>query len=161
MRFLLVFAVVFLSCSSATKVVDAGQAPAVPAKLSETLDVTLLPADSFTVGKPIEFRMRVKNSTGKPQKFCTYHTLFEGLRNDLFLVKRTDGTVIDYRGMMAKRAPPGDDDFITLAPGEERVSKPVDLGEGYAFDSGAFTVMFPGNGISELPASAPVIVVVK
>jgi len=161
MRFLFVFAMLALSCSSKTTIIDAGQAHVVPVKVSETLDVTLLPAASFAAGSPIELRMRVKNSTGKPQKFCTYHTLFEGLRNDIFDVKNADGTKLDYRGMMAKRAPPGDDDFITLAPGEERTSNPVDISEGYAFSSGAFTVMFSGGAISELPASAPLIIIVK
>ena len=120
-------AMVMRSCSSKTTIVDSGQAPAVPVKVSETLDVTLLAAGSFTAGSPVELRMRVKNSTGKPQKLCTYHTLFEGLRNDIFDVKTGDGSKIDYRGMMAKRAPPGDDDFITLAPGEERIGNPVDI----------------------------------
>ena len=157
----LMLAMVMLSCSSKTTIVDAGQAPAVPVKVSETLDVTLLPAGSFTAGSPVELRMRVKNSTGKPQKFCTYHTLFEGLRNDLFEVKRVDGSALEYRGMMAKRAPPDADDFITLAPGEARVSDAVDVSEGYAFTPGTFSVVFTGGSISGLPASKPLSLTVK
>ncbi len=128
---------------------------------TDSLEVTLLPADALTAGKPIELRMRVKNSTSTPQKFCSYHTLFEGLRNDLFEVKRADGSELEYRGMMAKRAPPDADDFITLAPGEARTSEAVDVSEGYAFTPGTFSVVFTGGSISGLPASKPITVSVQ
>ena len=128
---------------------------------TDSLEVTILPPDALTVGQPIELRMRVKNATAKPQKFCTYHTLFEGLRNDLFEVKRADGSELEYRGMMAKRAPPDADDFITLAPGEERTSDAVDISEGYAFTPGTFSVVFTGGSISGLPASKPITVSVQ
>ena len=148
-----IFAMFTLTCASPPK--------PEPTVTTESLEVTLLPADALTAGKPIELRMRVKNSTGKPQKFCTYHTLFEGLRNDLFEVKRADGTELDYRGMMAKRAPPDADDFITLASGEERTSDAVDVSEGYAFTAGTFSVVFTGGSISGLPASKAISITVK
>lgn len=129
--------------------------------MPDALEVTLLPADALTAGQPIALRMQVKNPTPKPQKFCTYHTLFEGLRNDLFEVKRADGSALEYRGMMAKRAPPDADDFITLAPGEARTSDAVDVSEGYAFTPGTFTVVFTGGSISGLPASKPLSLTVK
>lgn len=163
---LVVVAVVFSACPSKSVFPDAGPlvvketAPMVPVKKT-TLEVTLLPAEGLTAGKPIQFRQRVRNSTGVELKFCRYHTLFEGLRNDVLDVKNGDGIDLDYRGMMAKRAPPGPEDFITVAPGAEVVSEWVDVSEGYAFTAGKFTVVFPGGGISELPSSSSIVVEVK
>ncbi|MGV3622933.1 MAG: hypothetical protein ACO1OB_19090 [Archangium sp.] len=165
--FIVVLAVVFVGCPSKT-VVDAGapvaevkEAPLVPLKINEAIEVTLLPRAEFTAGGPMEFQLRVRNTGTAPQKFCTYHTLFEGLRNDVLDVKSADGRELEYRGMMARRAPPGPEDFVTLEPGDERTSEPVDVSEGYAFTAGKFTVVFPGGGISGLPASAPVSIEVK
>lgn len=153
-----VFAMSTFACASR----DAHAPPPTPEPtvMPDALEVTLLPADALTADH-LELRMRVKNPTSKPQKFCTYHTLFEGLRNDLFEVKRADGSALEYRGMMAKRAPPDADDFITLAPGEARVSDAVDVSEGYAFTPGTFSVVFTGGSISGLPASKPLSLTVK
>ena len=54
------------------------------------LQVTLLPSTlSVASGAPVPVQMQVYNPTAAPVKFCTYHTLFEGLRNNLFLVEAT------------------------------------------------------------------------
>ncbi len=128
----------------------------VPVKVADSLEVSLVPSKSaYPLGKGMELRLRVRNPTTKPLRFCTYHTLFEGLRNDIFDVTGPAGDV-KYRGMMAKRAPPTEEDYLSLAPGAQVDSQPVDLGEGYAFDkAGKYTVVFPGGGISGLGASAP------
>lgn len=168
----LAVALLFCACSSKT-VVDAGappvkETPAVketpvepaPGKAG-VLEVTLTGGDAHLAGKPIKLRMRVKNPTGAPLRFCRYHTLFEGLRNDIFDVKRADGSELEYRGMMAKRAPPGPEDYVTVAPGEEVVSDEVDVSEGYPFTAGTHSIVFPGGGISGLPPSAPLDIDVK
>lgn len=137
------------------------EAVQVPTKINEALVVTLVPADTLTAKTSVEFRLRVKNPTNEPQEFCRYHTLFEGLRNDVLEVKSASGKVLDYRGMMAKRGPPTAEDMIRLDPGEETMSEAVDVRDGYAFTAGTFTVAFRGGTISGLPSSAPVTVGVK
>jgi hypothetical protein len=117
---------------------------------ADGLVVTLLPGPS-----PTSVVLQVENPTTTTKTFCDYHTPFEGLRNDLFEVRGVDGVVVDYRGMMAKRAPPGDDDFLDVPVSGRRTSDPVDLLEGYALTTGTWTVRFSGNGISGLPASTP------
>lgn len=140
---------------------DVKEVVQVPTKINEALVVTLVPADSMAAGTSVEFRLRVKNPTKEPQEFCRYHTLFESLRNDVLEVKNASGKKLEYRGMMAKRAPPTAEDMIRLEPGEESTSEAVDVREGYAFTPGRFTVVFPGSVISGLPASAPVSIGVK
>lgn len=58
------------------------------------------------------------------------------VRNNLFEVK-VDGKAVDYRGEMAKRAPP--DRFIELAPGTS-YSAVVELGETYPVPAGQHRV---------------------
>jgi hypothetical protein len=115
----------------------------------------------LTAGEGAEIEMTVSNPTGERRVFCTYHTPFEGIRNDIFEVHRADsGEELEYAGMMAKRAAPGPEDFITLAPNGYE-SAAVDLTDGYDFPvSGDYTVHFPGNMISGLPASNDVMVTV-
>lgn len=123
------------------------------------LQVTLLPSTlRVAAGAPVPLQMQVHNPTAQPVTFCTYHTLFEGLRNNLFVVETDAGVAVDYGGMMAKRAPPSSSDYRTLKAGETIVSDAVNIGEAYALKTGRYRVTFEGNGISGLSASAPVVV---
>ncbi|HEY1097430.1 MAG TPA: hypothetical protein VGF99_00825 [Myxococcota bacterium] len=123
-----------------------------------TLTTTLIVETSTPVaGGPLLVRQQVTNTTSTAQRFCTYHTLFEGLRNDILAVS-VEGRAVDYRGIMAKRAPPTAKDFIVVAPGETKTSDPVDVSAGYPLPAGEVTVTFTGNGISGLPAGTPTIV---
>lgn len=111
------------------------------------------------VGGEIKLRMTVHNPTQARRSFCTYHTPFEGLLNDIFSVSASKGDV-PYHGPMVKRAPPGPKDYIQLAPGESRQAT-VDLAEGYEIPSGGFAVSYRGSQISGLPFSGPVSLSVK
>jgi len=123
------------------------------------LQVTLLPSTlSVVAGAPVPLQMQVHNPTTKPVTFCTYHTLFEGLRNNLFVVQSDAGVAVDYRGMMAKRAPPSSSDYRTLKAGETIVSDAVNIGDGYALTTGRYRIAFEGNGISGLSASPAIVV---
>jgi len=106
-------------------------------------------------GGPATVRLTVRNPTDRPRTFCDYHTPFEGIRNHIFEVRDAAGAEIDYRGIMAKRAPPDDDDFITLAPGETR-SAEVDLADAYELPPGRYAVRFIGSDICGLPSSGTV-----
>lgn len=97
----------------------------------------------------------VHNPTDADRTFCTYHTPFEGLRNDILVVRRS-GRRVPYAGIMAKRAPPGPDDFRTLAAGES-ASVSFALTDGYALEPGTYNVLFAGNDVSGLPPSSSVI----
>ena len=64
------------------------------------------------------------------------------LANDVFTITSAKGPV-EYRGMMAKRAPPGPSGFAKIAPGAS-VETTVDLGADYGFPAagGTFRVKF-------------------
>ncbi len=166
MRFTCVFilAAVVSACSSTPSVdtaadaTTATQEAAMTTDHAEVLQVTLLPTTSATtVGGAVMVQMQVHNPSSSPATFCIYHTLFEGLRNNLFVVKDDAGVEVSYAGIMAKRGPPGPKDFKTVAAGETIVSTAVDVGAAYPLRAGKSTVTFAGNGISGLGAAvAPI-----
>lgn len=120
------------------------------------LTTTLRGPSSFPAGAPIKLTLTVEG----PGKFCVYHTPFEGVRNAFLTVHRDDGAEVPYAGMMAKRAPPGPEHFVTLARGEKRAAE-FDVREGYQLTRGAYRVRFEGGSISGLPASAELRITVE
>lgn len=118
---------------------------------TEGLTITLAPGQ----GAGVSVAMEVFNPTSARKIFCTYHTPFEGIRNEIFAIRDGNGDEVSYAGMMAKRAAPGPEDYITLAPNDAQ-SAEVDLTDGYDLAPGDYTVTFPGNMISGLDASNPV-----
>lgn len=116
------------------------------------LQVSLRPSEEV----PTAVRMEVFNPHPAPIEFCRAHTPFEGLRNDIFVVLDADGAEVPYRGMMAKRAPPGPDDCFPVGGGRHHEAE-VDLAPGYALQPGVtYTVRYRGSDISRLPDSEPV-----
>lgn len=100
----------------------------------------------------LSLRLLVENPTDGRRQFCSYHTPFEGIRNDIFEVRDAQGNELQYQGKMAKRAAPGKGDFVLLKAG---ASKSVDfsLEDAYDFASGKYTIQFRGTDISMLPSS--------
>lgn len=104
--------------------------------------------------------LTVSNPTEQTQQFCQYHTPFEGIANDILRVVDAHGQELDYRGMMKKRAPPTESDYVQLNPKLER-SVSFDPSLPYGMDaSGRYTVQFKGSGISGLPDSNEVGVII-
>lgn len=112
------------------------------------LAVTLTPGP----GGSTTVVMEVSNPTDAALEFCTYHTAFEGMANDIFVVVREDGSEVPYRGKMKKRAPPSRQDFVKLRPGASK-SAEIDLTLGYDLPTGRYEVHYRGSGISRLPDS--------
>lgn len=118
---------------------------------AEGLVVRVDPPETFASEGPALLTFTVANPTDRARVFCTYHTPFEGIRNDIFVVTAA-GAEVPYRGMMAKRAAPGPEDFLVMPPGSARQAQ-VDLREGYALPPGLVTVAYRGTAISGLPDS--------
>lgn len=115
---------------------------------------------TLTVVEGTQVTLEVANTSDEKAEFCTYHTPFEGIRNNIFVVERK-GEELPYRGMMAKRAPPTKKDHRKLKPGSSVTSDPVDLAEVYELKKGSYTVRFRGGGVSGLPDSEPIELVVR
>ena len=114
---------------------------------------TFVEVDSpCAAGGPVVVRFTVRNPTTANRTFCDYHTPMEGVRNDIFIIRRDDGSEVDYGGMMAKRAAPGPDNYIRLQPGDERTAE-VNIADDYDLPPGRYTIAFRGSGICGLPDS--------
>jgi len=104
--------------------------------------LTLL-AGKASLANGVEVTLKVTNTRESTEKFCDYHTPFEGIRNDIFEVIGPDGNALPYQGMMAKRAPPGPDDYIDVKGGDT-ASATVDLREVYPLKPGVHRVRYTG-----------------
>ena len=100
----------------------------------------------------LSLTLRVKNVVGEPRQFCDYHTPFEGIRNDILRIDNAKGEALDYRGMMAKRAAPGPDDYLTVQPNGAR-NVTFEVTDEYPITAGTFTVTFKGHSSNDLPDS--------
>ena len=107
----------------------------------------------YKLGDEVVIETTVTNVSAQKGKFCTYHTPFEGIKNEIFTLMR-NGKPIPYQGIMKKRVPPSDNDYKTLAPGAQAVCK-VTLSKGYTLNKkGNYTIAFLGSVINGLPSSA-------
>ena len=94
----------------------------------------------------------VRNDSATPQKFCAYHTPFEQIKNDLFEIVDAKNLGVEYRGVLARRVPPGPKDYITLAPRASK-SATVDIRDAYPMSPGSYKIRQRGNDINLLPVS--------
>ena len=115
------------------------EAPAVATNLTCTLSGPAL----VRSGEPVELVFQLSNPTAKPVRVLTWHTPLEGVLNKIFDVSR-DNTELEYRGPMAKRAPPTADSYVTLAPGASAEGK-VDAARYYDLRApGTYRIAFRG-----------------
>ncbi len=105
--------------------------------------------DTVTIGNPLELKFTVANNTDTIQQFLKWDTPFEPLVSKYLDVKDADGTQVNYRGAMAKRAmPPSADSYIKLNPGDSLVAK-INLLDGYAITRASkYTIIYVGSNMS-------------
>lgn len=135
-----------MGCASAPSPQGAQGVAPVPPLSAGVFTVAL--STSETAG---EFVFTVTNTSDAAARFCTYHTPFEGIANNIFAVVGPSGAV-DYVGPMKKRAAPGPDDYRTLAPGAQ-ASVPFVLADRYPTPAGSYTLQYKQTAISGLPDS--------
>ena len=115
-----------------------------------TFDVTISITDNQleqAEGQVIVFV--VKNISSNAAKFCKYHTPFEGIMNDIFEIIK-DGKKLSYQGILKKRSPPREEDYMNLKPGQLATCK-VSLNKKYKVaHTGNYTLKFLGSRISQL-----------
>jgi hypothetical protein len=109
--------------------------------MATTLDCALSAPQTVKAGEPVEVVFKLTNPTAKPLYVLDWHTPLEGLLNNIFTVTR-DGTEIPYAGPMLKRANPGADDYVTVAPGATVEGK-VNVALAYDFTQpGRYRIAF-------------------
>jgi hypothetical protein len=83
-------------------------------------------------GEPVVADLRFANEGGKPYRLLSWLTFPTGRIDSKNYFKVTvDGQPARYTGMMKKRKPPTEADYLVIAVGEA-VSRTVSLGEAYA-----------------------------
>lgn len=95
------------------------------------------------VDEPLDIRLVARNDGTDPLRFLVWNTPFdEALSADIFEIT-FEGDILDYRGIMFRRAlPPDEDAYVTLGAGET-LDAVVDLAQSYALDRpGQYTIRF-------------------
>jgi hypothetical protein len=106
----------------------------------------------YLAGKPINLSLEIKNTGQKPYTFLPWGTPIEDRLTGNCLTIKLNGKEIDYRGIMVKRAPPTEKDYITLQA-NEAVKGEVNLLDGYQLNAkGIYTIQFQET-YKGLPAS--------
>ncbi|WP_342116940.1 hypothetical protein [Pseudoduganella sp. OTU4001] len=115
---------------------QAGEPPVLELKLSvESLD-----------GHPVA-RVLLANHTGKAVKALHALADEEEMYGKLFdLRDAVTGEALEYQGIMVKRGPLTDEDYLTMAPGATQRNS-IDLGRAYAFKPGrhSYTIAYRGH----------------
>ncbi|MFP2908148.1 protease [Pyxidicoccus sp. 3LFB2] len=124
--------------------------------MATTLDCALSAPATVKAGEPVEVVFRLTNPTEKPLHVLDWHTPLEGLLNNIFDVTR-EGTEIPYAGPMLKRANPGADDYVAVAPGASVEGK-VNVALAYDFTQpGRYRIAFRGQlmDVATEPSEVP------
>lgn len=117
--------------------------------------------NSFNINEPIELTMTLTNAGESSYRFLPWGTPIEKrFTGDCLTVTHSDGTAVNYTGIMVKRMAPTDKDYITLATGDS-ASGTVNLLDGYKLDKkGTYTIQFKET-YQGLPASNTINVTIK
>ncbi len=101
--------------------------------------------DALLSGKVV-LRSSVTNNREQAVKFLPWNTPFEVPISGDFLsvVDKATGQILAYQGMMIKRLPPVEDDFVILPAGGTLV-KELDISTGFDFCAGSlYSIVFSG-----------------
>jgi len=107
-----------------------------------------------TLSHGARLTMTISNPTKTTQKFCAYHTPFEGIRSEFLEVLDHKGVAVQYRGELARRSPPTEKDWKSVAPGAS-IRASFELKAIYTLAAATYTVRFRGsavNGLKDTPA---------
>jgi len=115
---------------------------------------------SYKLGDPIELEMKVENLGKEKITFLPWKTPIENSFTGEFMNIIFDNKKIEYSGIMVKRMPPTQEDYITLKPKESILGK-VNLLDGYKFTKkGIYSIQF-NNVNDKLPNSNVVLIEIK
>jgi hypothetical protein len=115
---------------------------------AEQLLCKLSAAEEYRTDEPIMVRFTLTNQSDKNSYILEWNTPLEGIRGNIFIVRRADGSELTYFGIMVSRTRPSADQYRRIKPGES-VSAEVDLSTVYDFSEvfekaapGSYTVAF-------------------
>lgn len=152
--FILSFFTILIYSNCKKKQVNTPQTPMVTTTIQSN-------KTSYALGESIEITFSVENTNEKKQRFCYWQTPLETpLTADCFKITNGTNTVL-YNGILVKRMPPTDEDYITLTSKESRTNTIV-LKEDYVLnEKGIYEITFQGRYINSLPNSNTITIEVK
>lgn len=107
---------------------------------------------TFALNEAINLSMTIQNTGEKPYTFLPWGTPLENVLTSDCLEVKHNGIPIPYIGIMVKRIPPTEKDYITIKT-DETSTGIVNLLDGYTFDAkGVYTIQFK-ESYQGLPAS--------
>ena len=114
----------------------------------------------YALGEAIKLSMTIQNTGKKAYTFLPWGTPLENeLTGDCLEVKH-NGVAVQYSGIMVKRMPPTEKDYITIKANETS-SGTVNLLDGYKLDKkGAYTIQFR-ESYEGMPSSNIIEVTIK
>jgi len=108
----------------------------------------------FTVkeaaGHPV-LHISLANHSARPVKVLHALATEEEMFGKLFEVRDAEtGQLLDYQGIMVKRGPLTDEDYLAMKPGAQR-SNAIDLAAAYSFRQGrhVYTISYAGHYLME------------
>ena len=109
---------------------------------SKILSVDLkLNSQQYKAKDQQDLKFTLTNNSNERVSVLKWQTPLEGIKNDMFWVKRQEEVAV-YLGKLVKRSAPGTHDYITLNP-KESVSTNIDISEVYDISkSGNYTIEF-------------------
>lgn len=109
---------------------------------SKSLSVDLkLNSQKYKAKDRQDLKFTLTNNSNERVNVLKWQTPLEGIKNDMFWVKRQDEVAV-YLGKLVKRSAPKTQDYITLDP-KESVSTNIDISEIYDISkSGNYTIEF-------------------
>lgn len=117
------------------------------------LRCTLEIAASLPAGAPATLTFRLENAGSDPVSLLPWQTPLEGIKAPMLSISH-DRQMLAYQGPMVKRAAPGPDAYITLAPGETREAQ-VDIGLAWDLEApGPYWLRYDG-GLMDVRRGAP------
>ena len=135
--------------STATSAADSSFQADQETKVEKGVQGVMQIRDTITIGDLVELKFTVVNNADTIQQFLKWATPFEPLVSKYLDVKDEDGTQVNYRGAMAKRAmPPSADSYIRINPHDSLVAN-INLLEGYAITRASkYTITYVGSNMS-------------
>lgn len=127
-----------------------------PVRASLTTDKS-----TYNIGAPIHLTMTMTNTGDKAFTFLPWSTPMENsFTGDCLHVLDSAGNPVNYSGIMVKRMPPTDKDYVTLEKGESATGK-VNILDGYKLDKqGTYTITFKEDR-GGLPGSNTITLTIK
>lgn len=106
----------------------------------------------YKIGEPIMLSFEIKNTGKKPYTFLPWQTPLEKRFTGDCMQVTHSGTAIQYSGIMVKRMPPTEKDYLTLQTNES-ASEKINLLDGYKLkEKGIYKIQFK-ESYQGLPAS--------